>query len=288
MAAAVTLGPSPRPSMPDDMVPGGWVLDASQGGVRVWTRGEGPPVFIFSGLEGSGESALHLAVPVLSSGLPRTLFLLDYSQETHDSFGDLISTLHALILGRIGDGADAWFWSQSYGNLLACSVLARRDLVPTRHVLVSPFTKLPAWKPLLTPPVLAVTPGFLYRLVIGPIAEWQFGPSQKNFDHPFFGSLKAITPGQLRKRTAWIRGLDFQNLFEEVFAQQGTRRGVWFGDRDRLVDIAAQMRWFDDLCARTGAHMETVVGAGHVVLPPGVILDACQRLFRWVWRPDPS
>lgn len=275
---------STRAAQPSDFAPGDWTRAASRRGVRVWTRGAGAPVFVFSGLEGSGESCLHLVVPVLEAAAPdRELVLLDYSGEDHESFGDLVQTLHELVSERMADEtAPCWFWSQSYGNLLACSVLARRDMQPERHVLVSPFTRLPGWKPTLTVPTLAITPGFLYRLVIGAVAEWQFGPSRRNFDHPFFASLKGLTPRQLRIRTSWIRGRRYDALFETVFADQSTRRAVWLGEIDRLVDIDEQMTFFDELCTRTGAVRETIDGAGHVVLPEAVIPVARDQLLRWL------
>jgi hypothetical protein len=278
---------STRPARSDDFLPGAWSLASTRRGVRAWTRGAGPPIFVFSGLEGSGESCLHLVVPVIEAAAPgRELILLDYSQEDHDSFGDLVQTLHELVSERMANEAGpCWFWSQSYGNLLACSVLARRDLQPERHVLVSPFTRLPGWKPTVTVPVLAITPGFLYRLVIGIVAEWQFGPSRRNFDHPFFPSLKGLTPRQLRIRTSWIRGRCYDALFETVFADQSTRRAVWLGEIDRLVDIDEQMTFFDELCTRTGAHRETVAAAGHVVLPEAVIPVARDQLLRWLQSP---
>jgi hypothetical protein len=152
-------------------------------------------------------------------------------------------------------------------------------------VLVSPFTRLPSWKPAVTVPALVVTPGFLFRLVIGVIAEWQFGPSRRNFDHPFFASLKGLTPRQLRIRTDWIRGRSYENLFETVFADQATRRAVWLGEIDRLVNIREQMAFFDQLCTRTGALRETVSDAGHVILPAEVIPLARTQLLRWLQTP---
>jgi hypothetical protein len=271
-----------------DFLPGKWHLEGTRSGVRLWSRGEGKPAFLISGLEGSGESSLHLAVPVLRAIQHRRMYLLDYSGEDHPNFASLVETLHSLIAPLADPTGDNWLWSQSYGNLLAGFVALRRDIVFSRHVLVSPFTRLPPWKPTLTPPVLRLTPGFLFRLVIKPIAEWQFGPSKRNFSHPFFASLTRLTPSQLRIRTAWIRGLRFENLFEELFSDRRTLRAVWLGDSDRLVSISEQIAFFENLCRRSGAQFEVLAGSGHVVLPTVVIPEARQRLFRFLCTPLPQ
>jgi pimeloyl-ACP methyl ester carboxylesterase len=288
------LAPTSRGELVDiredgnDFLPGAWKLEGSRSGVKLWARGEGKPAFLISGLEGSGESSLHLAVPVLRALQGRRMYLLDYSGESHPDFSGLVESLHSLMHPLADPSGDNWLWSQSYGNLLAAFVALRRDILFARHVLVSPFTRLPPWKPTLTPPVLRVTPGFLFRLVIKPIAEWQFGPSHRNFSHPFFASLTRLTPSQLRIRTAWIRGLRFENLFEELFADNRTQRAVWLGDSDRLVTIDEQLAFFGSLCKRSGALFDVIPGSGHVVLPASIIPEARERLFRFLCTPLPQ
>jgi pimeloyl-ACP methyl ester carboxylesterase len=262
-----------------------WHLVGEKNGVRLLARGEGRPVFIFSGLEGSGESCLHLALPTLESppaGQPRhRALLVDYAGEAHDSFEALVDTAVQLVRS-VPLGTDGClFWCQSFGNLLGLSTMVAAGVDVRKLVLVSPFTRLPWWKVWLAPLVLWLVPDFLYRLTAGPVSSWQFGPDGGNKKHPFFASLARITRQVLRRRVTWLRGRTFDALFRGL----DVPRKVWLGTRDRLVNLREQRRFFESI-ARTDAKLELLEGSGHVVLPPAVIATAQARLAQWFWRSE--
>ena len=72
----------------------------SANGVTLRECGKGKAVFVFPGMEGSGESCLHLAEPVINQaragGTPYRLVLVDYAREEHDTLSDLIGTINQL------------------------------------------------------------------------------------------------------------------------------------------------------------------------------------------------
>lgn len=263
-----------------------WDVLAERNGVRLLARGQGTPVFIFSGLEGSGESCLHLALPTIEATIARRQsrafrpVLLDYSRENHASFEDLVDTAAELV-STIRFGPDGCrVWCQSFGNLLGCSTALAAKLPVEKYILVSAFTELPHWKTTLTPPLLSITPDFLYRWTIKPLSRWQFGPDAGNTKHAFYASLRKLTRLILKRRAGWLRGRRFDDLFRSL---QGPRK-VWLGTRDRLVDFGAQEAFFSGLAAAGGGlEFETIEGSGHVALPPPVILAAREQLAAWFW-----
>jgi hypothetical protein len=86
----------------------------------------GSPVVFFPGMEGSGESCMHLVVPTLerlaARGAGHRLVLVDYADEQHTSFDALSDTIAALLAETPTAWADTTFWGQSFGNLMAVSV----------------------------------------------------------------------------------------------------------------------------------------------------------------------
>jgi alpha-beta hydrolase superfamily lysophospholipase len=259
----------------------GWTVAAEDRGVRVLSRGEGRPVIVFSGLEGSGESCLHLVLPTIevppAGAPPQRPLLVDYAAEAHDRFEDLVATASRLVTGVVGTQPCA-MWCQSFGNLLGTSVVLSGGLDVEKLVLVSPFTRLPRWK--LTPLVLGalrLTPGALYRVFSGLIGRWQFGPAGGNRAHPFFASLKALAPPVLKRRAAWLSGRNFADNFRQLRAPHR----AFLGSRDNLVDRKEQQLFFESLAPSIG--LEMFEGSGHVVLPPAVIAEARTQLRGWFW-----
>lgn len=130
-------------------------------GVTLRTAGQGIPVFVVPGMEGTGESCLHLAHPVVTASDAHRFVLVDYGAEAHDKIDDLLDTIAALIRDATDDRCV--FWGQSFGNLLAAAVAERSSLPVEQLLLVSPFTRLPNWKVALGVTVLSLTPPALYR-----------------------------------------------------------------------------------------------------------------------------
>ena len=259
----------------------GWTVVAEDRGVRVVSRGQGRPVVVFSGLEGSGESCLHLVLPTVevapAGGPPQRTLLVDYAAEVHDAFDDLVATSHKLVTDVVGSQPCA-LWCQSFGNLLGTSVVLSGGLDVQKMVLVSPFTRLPGWKVArVVLGALRLTPGPLYRAFSGLIGRWQFGPAGGNTTHPFFASLKALTPPMLQRRSAWLNGRTFADNFRKLRAP----RRAFLGSRDNLVDRDEQRLFFESLAP--SIELEMIEGSGHVVLPPAVIDAARAQLRRWFW-----
>jgi hypothetical protein len=259
----------------------GWTLLAQEKGVRVVTRGQGRPVVVFSGLEGSGESCLHLVLPTVevppAGGSPQQTLLVDYAGEDHVRFEDLVATVSRLLTPIVG-GRSCALWCQSFGNILGTSVLLAGGLDVGKIVMVSPFTRLPAWK--VSAPVLGavrLTPPPLYRATSGLIGNWMFGPDGGNRQHPFFASLKALTPATLRRRASWLRGRSFADNFRQLRAP----RRAFLGSRDHLVNRDEQRLFFQGLAP--GIELEMIEGSGHVVLPPPIIETARAQLRQWFW-----
>lgn len=251
---------------------------ASLQGVTLRVRGEGRPVFIFPGMEGSGESCLHLALPVLDAQPDLQAVLVDYGAEEHETFEDLVETLHTLVGEEAGKGPSL-FWAQSFGNLLAAAIAARGDLDIERFTMVSPFMELPPWKVHAGVLSLAVTPGFLYRATVRPMSRYLFGPAGDQSDHLFFDALHGAPVSNVLRRTRWLRGRRFPHLYEKVNAPAR----VWLGMRDRLVNLSSQQAFFAELTdGKSNYSMRMVPGSGHVVLPTEAVEMARRDLSAWI------
>lgn len=249
---------------------------ASRNGVTLRTRGEGKPVFVIPGMEGSGESCLHLAVPVLDAAPDHRLVLVDYGNEKHPTLEALAETVSALV-AEVAGAAPCRVWAQSFGNLLAVALAGQ--VAVERWAFVSPFTELPAWKAHGGTLSLAVTPSFLYRATIRPMGKYLFGPPGDADDHPFFDALYRAPVPTVRRRTSWLRGRDAQAAFEAVPGEVH----VWLGALDRLVDLDDQRRRFAALAAsRPHWHLSMIEGSGHVVLPTSAVETARREVASWI------
>src|ERR1044072_864005 len=105
-----------------------FVQGFSKNGVLIQTWGEGTPLLVIPGLEGSGESCLHLVVPAVEEirklGTPVQLCLINYSKEKHDSIDELEETIEELIDKTYGK-QELLIYSQSFGNLLTAKIGCR-------------------------------------------------------------------------------------------------------------------------------------------------------------------
>lgn len=246
----------------------------SRNGVTLRQQGKGTPVFVFPGMEGSGESCLHLVVPVVSGHNEYSIVLVDYSQEQHHTFEALIETIHGLISEMAGNGS-CLFWAQSFGNLLATSVAAKGGISVERFILVSPFTELPPWKIMMGVLPLYITPNVIYQATIKPLGQYVFGPAGDQADHIFFDALKRSTVPTVRRRTNWLSGRNFQDTFTAI----SVPAHVCLGERDRLVNLPEQRAFFEHLEVRNPLFKVTIIpGSGHVVLPSKVVEKAIQIL----------
>jgi pimeloyl-ACP methyl ester carboxylesterase len=269
--------------MSSDDSPSGrdWVQLASSRGVSLRATGSGPPVLAFPGMEGTGDSCLQLMLPTLfdaHTDVPRQLVLVDYAKEQHRDLADLVDTITRLITAAVRLTDEVVWWGQSFGNLLLALTCGRVPTAQRRLVLVSPFTELPSWRVTAAAAVLRVTPRFVYAATAEPVGRFVFGPAPRGTGRAFFAAMRDATPVDVRRRVSWLRGTAFPEPFRELPGPLG----VWFGARDRLVDLAQQRAFFAALTRRPGDRLSLIPGSGHVVLPPDSVATACAELRSWL------
>lgn len=259
-----------------------WPSGTARGGVTLRFEGEGRPLIVIPGLEGSGESCLHIVLPVVealrAAGHPLQTVLVDYAQENHGSLEALAETVVTLVRAHAGSQAMV-FWCQSFGNLIGALVQNRGGLTVERNVMVSSFIGLPRLSERIGPLVMRYTPAALYRRTIGQMGRYLFGPVGNNGNHPFFAALQAGHPRDAARRSAWIG----QGQFDAVFEQLTAPLGVWLGARDRLVDLPEQSRFFQRLVRdRAASRFSMLRDSGHVILPESAIRQACDEIGDWL------
>ncbi|MFC4472729.1 hypothetical protein ACFPH6_51175 [Streptomyces xiangluensis] len=265
------------------MVPsGGWQTLDAKGGVVLRTAGQGAPLVVFPGMEGDGQSCLHMALPVwndLANTRERQLVLVDYAEEQHATLSALIDTLIELFGNLSGPALS--FWGQSFGNLLAASIAAADVLPVDRVALVSPFTQLPKVTQAATVP-LSITPAALYKITTPTVGRWIFGPVDGNLDHPFFASLAAMAPVTVARRAGWLRGQRFVDPFLQIQAPVK----VWLGERDRLIELDDERPFFQALTRRRSDQFTMVPGSGHVALPARSVELLRREISAWLSERD--
>ena len=249
-------------------------------GVVLRAAGTGPPVVLFPGMEGSGQSCLHLAAPVvLAPHGPAAgrLLLVDYAAERHRFLGELVDTVAGLLTEHLDGDLPVTWWGQSFGNLLLVHT-EQRLTVPTRaRVLVSPFTGLPDVLTVPARAALTLTLPVLYRGVTPPVARWVFGPMPRGTGDDFVAALAGMSPADVARRTGWLVGRDHAG----AFLAPDLPCGVWLGELDRLVDLPRQSAFFAAL-TRHGGRLTAVPGAGHVATPPAAVALVRQGVEEWI------
>jgi pimeloyl-ACP methyl ester carboxylesterase len=249
--------------------------------VRLLATGEGAPVIVLSGLEGSGESCLHLVLPVvLPAGAPARgrVILVDYAAEHHRTLSELVATVSELLNRALPTGTAVTLWGQSFGNLLAALVAQQGGMVVRRAVLVSPFTGLPQVRVAVAGAALAVAWRPLYRATAEPVSRFVFGPAPPGTGRPFFEAVARAAPADVRRREGWLSGADLANAFLALAAPTG----VWLGERDRLIDLPRQLAFFTAVTRHAGDRLTVIPGSGHVVLPPAAVTYARATLAEWL------
>lgn len=249
--------------------PATWPVHSGGSGITLRVLGEGMPVFVFPGMEGSGESCLHVVLPVLEqarrAGRNFQLLLVDYAAEQHPTLDELIGQIHEVV-ARAAAGRPCVFWAQSFGNLLATGVRAQGGINAERFLLVSAFTELPQPLARFTAAAMRVTPTFIYRMTIEPLGRLVFGPVGEESQHPFFASLKRADSPTVQRRTNWLCGHNFSRWFSDLTAPTK----IWLGMDDRLVAIDKQRAFFERLAqTRDNFEFSMIPGSGHVILPHG-------------------
>lgn len=262
--------------------PVSWNTLYNEDGILLQSSGEGTNLVVFPGLEGSGESCLHLLLPVqeraLAENAPFRLILVNYAHEHHVSLHDLIVSVNKGLKKHF-DQDPCIFFAQSFGNLLATGVLELNQINVKKLLMVSPFTSLPSLLTGISVAAMYVTPTFLYRATIKPMGRYVFGPVGANGNHPFFGSLAKATSSQVKRQTQWLLNAHFDDQYTSINIPVKT----WLGEKDRLVDLQSQLFFFKNLASRkTGFTLALVPDCGHVVLPDEAASFMKEDLYNWL------
>jgi pimeloyl-ACP methyl ester carboxylesterase len=240
---------------------------------------------VFPGLEGSGESCLHLVLPVVvpAGRDPHgRVILVDYAAERHRLLGELVSTVGELLDVVLQAGREVTFWGQSFGNLLAALVAQRGGPQVARGIMVSPFTGLPWVRVVAGQAALALAWRPLYRAVTPDIGRYIFGPAPEGSGGPFFRAIDTAAPSDMRRRVGWLAGGDYAS----AFLAMPCPLGVWLGDRDRLIDLPRQLAFFAALTREPGSQLLVIGGSGHVVLPPDSVRYTRATIAAWLGLKD--
>lgn len=262
------------------MDPAGWTELGRLHGVRLRAIGEGQSVVVFAGMEGSGESCLHLVLPVVvpNGAAPRgRIVLVDYAEERHQLLGELVTTISELLSSALPRDEAVVLWGQSFGNLLVALVAQQNCVRLRRVVLVSPFTGLPKARVVAGEAALLLAWRPLYRTTTPWVSRLVFGPAPGRSGCAFFRAIARAAPPDIRRRTGWLAGADFASAFLSL----PTPVGVWLGERDRLVDLPRQLAFFTALARASGNLLTIIPGSGHVVLPPAAVDHARSTLAHW-------
>ena len=265
-----------------------WTPSLSRNGCVLRERGEGELLFLFDGMQGSGEASMELIVPVAerlaAAGRPQRVILFDYAAEQHATFDELVETARSLVQERCA-GQPCTFWAQSFGTLIATAPRLARSVAVRRFVLVSGFSMLAQLKALLATLLLAVTPTWLYRLTIAPMGRWLFGPPGDQPRHPFFAALARGTSPTARRRTSWLR----RRSFAAQFADTPAPTRVWLGAHDRLIRLGEERAFFAAQAGRRADYELTMMpDCGHLVLPSRCFPPVWQQLFDWLASDAPE
>ena len=275
------------PGVPGD-ASSDWSVVAAADGVTLRSRGTGRPLVVLPGMEGDGSSCLHVVLPLWQDlqrsgadggrmgpvwpGLGR-IVLVDYAAERHPTLAGLEATVGRLLREVVDEPAVVW--GQSFGCLLAAGIA--RMLSTDRLVLVSPFTDLPTSRDVAAV-LMGRTPRPLYRATAAPVGRWVFGPARRPEGAAFLAALRDADPADVSRRAGWLRGRDHRARFEGLVDE---RTAVWFGVRDRLVDLARQVEVFTGL-DRSGVGPGLVPYAGHVALAPASVAFLQIRVAAWL------
>ena len=249
-------------------------------GVRLRVCGEGKKVILIPGMEGSGESCADLAEWLVSesrkNGNPVQIVLVDYRSEREETLEHLTHAIAAAIESRaVGR---AILWSQSFGNVIATKLLATGRIQVSKHLMFSPFASLPRWKQKSGEWILRWSPRVLYRWLSPLVSRLLFGPIPS--PHPFLEVLANEDPVHYAKRVGWLRDPSLKRLFSDISCS----KAIWIGDRDRLIEPARQIQFYENLKRSGSVQLEVKVlpGIGHMLFPELLGPSSCTSLLEWI------
>jgi pimeloyl-ACP methyl ester carboxylesterase len=233
-----------------------------------------PPLFVCPGIDGSIGS-VHPIVDKLAEN--RQVFLVDYSEENHDSLEELSARIAGLIkkkdLGKID------ILGQSIGTIIAAQVAALHGLEIGKVVLSCTFTKLNWTKLKVTNFILGLTPKWMYKLSSPAIMAMVCGPVRDGKSHPFFEASKNSDKANIIKRTSWQINRDFA----EDLVKINNDCLILMGEKDRFVTNAKnEIDRLNKIFTDTPTKIVPIPDAGHVLLHSPAIALAVDQIEKFL------
>lgn len=259
-----------------------WHTIAERNGVELKQSGSGPPLVFVPGMTGGGQATLELCVRAADAaavaGAPYRILLADYTREAHATLDALCDTLEALVRPALGSERCV-LWTESLGCLAAAPLRFDAAFNVRKRVMISAFGGVPQLSLRLGLIGMALSPRFLYRRIMRPIGRWVFGPCGDRPDHVFFDAVASTPPEVARRRSAWLAG----RRFDELFAATSVPTRLWLGSRDRVVEIARERALFSRLSAALpDFELSMVEGGGHVVTDTALLAGMLADVTRWL------
>jgi hypothetical protein len=259
-----------------------WRTLAERNGVELREHGSGAPLIFVPGMTGGGQATLELCVQVAEQaaaiGKPQRLLLVDYTREEHDTFEALRDTIEQLVRPVLGRER-ATVWTESLGCLAAPPPRFDATFNVRKRVMISAFGGVPQLALRLGLFAMAISPSPIYRRVMGPMGRWMFGPCGDRPGHIFFDSVARTPPRVARRRSGWLKGRSFYDLFEAT----SVPTKLWLGSTDRLVDIKRERAFFTRIAAEVpGFELSVVEGGGHVVTDTALLSKMLAEVTPWV------
>lgn len=253
-----------------------WRTVAERAGVSLRESGAGVPLVFVPGMTGGGQATLELCVQVAeraaAAGRPHRILLVDYTREEHATLEALRDTVEALVRPALG-AERCVLWTESLGCLVAPPRFDGAFGI-RRRVMISAFGGVPQLRLRLGLLGMASAPAPIYRWTMGPLGRWAFGPCGDRPRHVFFESVARTPRVVARRRSRWLRGRRFDELFEAGVVPTK----LWLGAKDRVVDIARERALF----ARLGIELSIVEGGGHVVTDTALLARMLAEVAPWV------
>ena len=255
-----------------------WNVIASEDGVALRICGEGRPLVLIPGMEGSGESCLDLAEWIINksqkNGNGIQVILVDYKNEQSNTLLDLVMIIENLLQHHLNE--PFMLWSQSFGNIIATKMLFRQKIKPSRHLLMSPFAIVPKFKLMIGQLLIRLTPRLLYRKWTPIISRWVFGPMTDV--HPFLDALASEDPKNYSRRISWL----FIGNVTDQFSYSAFPRAVWIGSCDKLINPCQQLKFFKANPDAALLEINVIKKTGHMLFPEVIGEENCFRLLSWL------
>lgn len=240
---------------------------------RISTLGQGPPLILVAGMDGTG-TLFYRQQPLLARSFRATTYAL---RENAASMAELVADLDAVIDDASPDRSPAIVVGESFGGALALSfALARPDRVAGlvivnsfAHFLPQTRLRLAIWGLELMPwgAMAVVRRATAFRL--------HSRYTHRTEVRRFLALSRHITRAGYIGRLKILRDYDVRERLAEI----ATPTLFLAADRDHLVPAVREARYMAERLP--GAKLQILDGHGHICLiAPGIDLEAIIRDWR--------